>query len=78
MTTRRTVLKGMSTAALCTLMNAKADAKDLDALCLLRAKQLGEAMKELHGGVWRVSIDKDFVLISKTRVSQPQKEPSEL
>lgn len=78
MTTRRTVLKGLTTTALCSFMKTKADARELDALCLLRAKQLGEAMKALHGGVWRVSIDKDFVLISKTLVSQPQKEPSKL
>lgn len=69
MTTRRDVLINMSAMAVCTLVPSRADTIDLDAVCLLRAKQIGEAMRELHGGVWRISIDKDFVLISKQLVS---------
>ena len=71
MTTRRMVLKTMSAAAFCTIVKSRAEARDLDAICLDRAREIGQAMRELHGGVWRVSIDKDFVLISKNLVVSP-------
>jgi len=43
---------------------------DKDALCLCRANEIREIMREMHGGAWSVSIAKDFVLISRQYASQ--------
>jgi hypothetical protein len=67
MTTRRNVLKTISAAAICSVVQGRAEASATEDINL-RARQIGEAMRELHGGVWRISIDKDFVLISKQLV----------
>ena len=37
--------------------------------CRVHATRLAEAMMAKHGGYWRVSIDNNFVLISKSMVS---------
>jgi hypothetical protein len=75
MPTRRTILKAISSVALCSLAVPKAaDTRDLDALCLQLAREMGETMSAKHGGVWRVSINENFVLISKSLVNQPSTE----
>lgn len=69
MPSRRDILRGFSASMAASVVPAVAVAKIEDADAWKHAANLAEAMKTEHGGVWRISIDKDFVLISKQRVS---------
>jgi len=68
MRSRRDVLRGFSAGMAATVVPAVAVAKKSDD-CWKHAANLAEAMKTEHGGVWRISIDKDFVLVAKQLVS---------
>lgn len=70
MQSRRDVLRGMSAGVAMAVVpsRAVADTEGIDK-CRFHATGLAEAMRTEHGGVWRISIDKDFVLISKQLVS---------
>lgn len=70
MRSRREILRGFSAGVAAAAIPASAIAETEDIYnCRHHANNLAEAMKTKHGGVWRISIDKDFVLISKTLVS---------
>lgn len=70
MQSRRDLLKGFSAGVAATVLPAGAIAETEDINdCRRHARKLADAMKTKHGGIWRISIDKDFVLISKTLVS---------
>jgi len=58
MPTRRLILKSISAATMAHFI-APGSVKAIDDLCLERAKQLGEAMREKHGGEWIVRLDHD-------------------
>ena len=76
MRSRRDVLRGFSAGVAVAVVPAVALAKEEDADARWKhAANLAEAMKTEHGGVWRISIDKDFVLVAKQRVSPSQPEP---
>lgn len=74
---RRDFLAGASATPLANLYCANdhkiATPAEKDALCLLRAKQLGDAMKDFHGGDWGVRLDHDskVVVVFAKHVSQP-------
>ena len=70
MRSRREILRGFSAGVAAAVLpqGAIAETEDINN-CRHYANSLAEAMKTKHGGVWRISIDKDFVLISKTLVS---------
>lgn len=72
MRSRRDLLRGFSAGVAATVIPTGAIAKKED--CWKHAANLAEAMKTEHGGVWRISIDKNFVLISKSLVSPPSAE----
>lgn len=74
MPSRRDILRGFSAGVAATVIPTGANAKKEDTDCWKHAANLAEAMKTEHGGVWRISIDKNFVLISKSLVSQPSTE----
>jgi len=75
MRTRREIFKGLSaTVAAATLPHmAMAETEDIID-CRKLAQNLADAMKESKGGVWRVTVDKDFILISQ--ISWPLPAPS--
>ena len=73
MRTRREIFKGLSAGVAAAALPCRAMAETEDIIdCRQLAKNLAQAMGETHGGVWRITIDKDFVLISKRRLSPPQ------
>ena len=76
MRSRRDVLRGFSAGVAATVVPAAVVAKTAEADAWKHAANLAEAMKTEHGGVWRISIDKDFVLVAKQRVSPSQLEPA--
>jgi hypothetical protein len=76
MPSRREVLGFMSAGVATAVLPDRADAKAHVDDCRRHAESLAEAMKTEHGGAWRISMDKDFVLISKTRVSPSLPAPS--
>jgi hypothetical protein len=70
MRSRRDVLRGFSAGMAATVVPAVVVAKTKSADDAWKhAANLAEAMKTEHGGVWRISIDKDFVLVAKQLVS---------
>jgi hypothetical protein len=69
MRSRRDILWGFSAGAAAAVVPAVVVAKEEDADTWKHAANLAEAMKTEHGGVWRISIDKDFVLVAKQLVS---------
>lgn len=72
MPSRREILGFMSAGVATVVLPDSADAKSHVDDCRRQAESLAEAMKTEHGGIWRISIDKDFVLIAKTRVNPSQ------
>lgn len=70
MRSRRDVLRGITAgvASAVVPIRATADTEGIDQ-CLYHATKLAEVMRTEHGGIWRISVDKDFVLISKQLVS---------
>lgn len=69
MRSRREILGFMSAGVATAVLPDSADAKVHVDDCRRHAESLAEAMKTEHGGAWRISIDKDFVLVSKQLVS---------
>lgn len=77
MRSRRDLLKGFSAGVAVAVMpsRAMAETEDINE-CRRHAKNLAAAMKTEHGGIWRISIDKDFVLISKQLVNPSRPAPA--
>lgn len=77
MRSRRDILWGLSAGVASAVLptGAIAETEDINE-CRRHAENLAEAMKTEHGGVWRISIDKDFVLIAKQRVIPSQPAPA--
>lgn len=70
MQSRRDVLRGITAGVAVAIVPSRtvADTEGINQ-CRFHATGLAEAMRTEHGGVWRISIGKDFVLISKQLVS---------